>query len=301
MLSQEDFHPVTLADRDFFVRHYAVYPQTHSDNTFTNMVCWNHYAHYQYAFVRENLLIASTIDGVTRFRPPIGPRDPEVLRSLMELAMNLSDDEPVVLIDPKTTEWMHEILPGLNLVPDRNHFEYVYRSADLADLPGKPYLNIRHQVNKFRRNCKYSVEPITPDNHEEVKRFLIQWCEWKGCENDPVLAHEKEATFFAIDNFEELSMSGLIIRVYDKIGAMSLFEQLNSDTALVHFEKGMPDCEGIYKEINAETAALLRDEFTYINRESDLGVAGLREAKMRYHPHHMVEVFSVKRSSSDIS
>jgi hypothetical protein len=82
---------------------------------------------------------------------------------------------------------------------------------------------------------------------------------------------------------------------------MSLFEQLNSDTALVHFEKGMPDCEGIYKEINAETAALLRDEFTYINRESDLGVAGLREAKMRYHPHHMVEVFSVKRSSSDIS
>jgi hypothetical protein len=294
MFSPEDFHPVTIADRDFFIRHYSRYPQTHSDNTFTNMVCWNHYAHYQYAFIHQNLLLASTIDGVTRFRPPIGPRDPEVFQSLMDLAMENSDDEPVVLIDPETAEWIRGIRPDLNLTEDRNHFEYVYKSADLADLPGKPYLNIRHQVNKFRRNCKYSVEPITFENHEEVKRFLIQWCEWKGCEGDPVLAHEKEATFFAIDHFEELHLSGMIIRVYDKVGAMSLFEPLNSDTALVHFEKGMPECEGIYKEINAETAALLRNEFTYVNRESDLGVAGLREAKMRYHPDHMVEVFSVK-------
>ena len=112
-----------------------------------------------------------------------------------------------------------------------------------------------------------------------------------------MLAHEKEATFFAIDHFGELGLSGLVIRVHNTIGAMALFEPLNSDTALVHFEKGMPDCDGIYKEINAETAAVLKNDFTYINRESDLGVAGLRESKMRYHPHHMVEVYSLKRDS----
>jgi hypothetical protein len=192
---------------------------------------------------------------------------------------------------------MREVCPGMNYVPDRNHFEYVYRSADLASLPGKDYLKIRHQVKKFRRNCTNAVEPITRENREEVKRFLIEWCEWKGCENDPVLAHEKDAVFFAIDHFLELDLSGLIIRVYGKIGAMSLFERLNSDTALVHFEKGLPDCEGIYKAINAETAAVLKAKYTYINRESDLGVAGLREAKLRYHPHHMVEVYSLKRDS----
>src|SRR5665647_3833532 len=53
MLSPDDFMPVTLADRDFFTRHYELYPQTHSDNTFTNMVCWNHYAHYTYAYVEK--------------------------------------------------------------------------------------------------------------------------------------------------------------------------------------------------------------------------------------------------------
>ena len=74
----------------------------HSDNTFTNMVCWNHYAHYQYAYVRKNLIIASTIDSTTRFRPPIGPRDPQLLKSLIRLASDVSDNEPIGLIDPET-------------------------------------------------------------------------------------------------------------------------------------------------------------------------------------------------------
>jgi len=297
MLTQDDFKPVTLADREFFSRHYEQYPQTHSDNTFTNMVCWNHYAHYTYAYVEKNIIIASTIGSVTRFRPPIGPRNPALLRSVIRLASDVSDNEPIVLIDPDTTRWMKEVCPGINLVPDRNHFEYVYRATDLADLPGKNYLTIRRQVNKFRRNCTSVVEPISKENWEEVKRFLIEWCEWKGCESDQVLAHEKEAVFYAIDHFNELPLTGLVIRVFSKVGAISLFEKLNDDTALVHFEKGLPDCEGIYKAINAETATRLAKKFTYINRESDLGVAGLKEAKMRYHPHHMAEVCSLKLDS----
>ena len=297
MLQQADFKPVTLADRAFFEEHYARYPQLHSDNTFTNMVCWNHFAHYTYAYVEENIIIASTIGSVTRFRPPIGPRNPALLRSLIQLASDVSDNEPIVLIDPETALWMREVCPGINLVPDRNHFEYVYRAADLAELPGKNYLTIRRQINKFRKNCTNVVEPISRENWEDVKRFLIEWCEWKGCEGDLVLAHEKEAVFFAIDHFDQLPLRGLVIRVFSKIGAISLYEPMTPDTALVHFEKGLPDCEGIYKAINNEAAVRLAKNFTYINRESDLGVAGLREAKMRYHPHHMVEVFSMKRDS----
>ena len=297
MLKATDFRPVTLADRDFFVRHYQRFPQSHSDNTFTNMVCWNHYAHYTYAYLEGNIIIASTIGSVTRFRPPIGPRNPALLRSLIRLASDVSDNEPIVLIDPDAARWMQEICPAINLVPDRNHFEYVYRAADLAELPGKNYLTIRRQISKFHRNCTNVVEPISRENWAEVKRFLIEWCEWKGCEDDQVLAHEKDAVFFAIDHFNELPLSGLAIQVFSKIGAISLYEKLNADTALVHFEKGLPDCEGIYKAINNEAATRLARKYTYINRESDLGVAGLREAKMRYHPDHMVEVFSLKLDS----
>ena len=300
MLSQEDFRPVTLADRAFFERHYARYPQSHSDNTFTNMVCWNHIAQYRYAYVNGSVILASTLFGVTRFRPPIGPRDPDLMRDVIRFAMEFADDTPMVLIDPETARWMKELDSSLTLVPDRNHSEYVYLASDLAELPGKHYLKIRNQINKFRKNCSHTIEPVTGENREEVMQFLVKWCEWKGCENDLVLAHEKDAVFYAIEHFTELPLRGLMIRVDSQVAAISLFERLNEDTALVHFEKGLPDCEGIYKAVNQATAALLVHEVKYINRESDLGVAGLREAKLRYHPHHMVDVWSLK-SKEDAS
>ncbi len=138
------------------------------------------------------------------------------------------------------------------------------------------------------------MEPISAGNSGEVKEFLVKWCQWKQCEGDEVLENEKDAVLFAVDHFAELGLSGLLIRVDGKIGAMSIFERLNADTALVHFEKGIEDYEGIYKAINAETAAVLAKDFEFINRESDMGVAGLREAKTRYHPHHMVEVNTLR-------
>ena len=297
-LSFDDFRPVTLEDRGFFAEIYARYPQVHSDNTFTNMVCWNHYANYRYAFVDGSVILSSTIGNQTRFRLPIGPRNPVLTRALLDLAFEAGDDKPVNLIDPDSATWLKKICPDLTIVPDRRYFEYIYLASDLANLQGGQYLSIRRQLNRFRKNCAYSVEPVSPGNQAEIKEFLIKWCEWKGCEGgDPVLAHEKEAVFFAVDNLVSLGLRGLVIRVDRKIGALSLFEGLNADTALVHFEKGLPDCEGIYKAVNAEAAAMLAKEYIYINRESDLGVSGLREAKLRYHPHHMVEVYLVQRES----
>jgi uncharacterized protein len=296
MLSHEDFKPVTLADRTFFERHYSLYPQTHSDNTFTSMVCWNHFMHYRYAYVNGNVILACTAAGVTRLHPPIGPRDPALMQAVIRLAMDMgNDDKPLIIIDPDTAQWMKKMNPDLLLVPDLNHFEYVYRALDLVELSGKKYLKIRSQINKFRKNYQYTVEPITPGNLEEVMEFLVKWCESKKCKDNFILAHEVEAVFYAIEHFTELPLRGLLIRADSQVGAISLFERLNTNTALIHFEKGLPEYEGIYKVINAETAVLLASEVEYINRESDLGISGLRKAKLRYHPHHMVEVYSLKR------
>ncbi|AKB32910.1 hypothetical protein MSSIH_2220 [Methanosarcina siciliae HI350] len=295
MLSLEDFKPVTLADRTFFERYYALYPQTHSSNTFTNMVCWNHFTPYRYAYVNGNVIISCTTEGVTRFHQPIGPRDPELMRELIRLALDVSDETPIELIDPGTAQWMQELDPGLVLVPDRDNFEYVYRASDLAELPGKKYQKIRSHLNRFRKNCLNMVEPVTSENLEEIIKFLNKWSEWKGCRKNLVLASEIGAARYAVEHFTELPLQGLLIRIDSEIGAISLYECLNTDTAIIHFEKGLPDCEGIYKAINEETAAVLAGEVEYINRESDLGVGGLREAKLRYHPHHMVEVYSLNR------
>jgi len=295
MLASSDFKPVSPGDREFFFKHYQSYPQVHSDNTFTNMVCWNDYAHYRYAFVEGCVILSSTIDEMTRFRPPIGPRNPELLAEMLSLACKGEEEYPVVILDPDTRKWIGEQYPGLPVHPERRYFDYVYLAKDLSELPGKKYLTIRHQLNKFQKTCMPQVELIDDGNIGEIQDFVRLWCDWKDCDSDLVLASEKKALCFALDHYQELRLSGIAIRANGKIGAISLFEGLNLDTALIHFEKGLPDCKGIYRSINAEAARILARDYTYINRESDMGVEGIREAKMRYHPHHMEEVHLLKR------
>jgi uncharacterized protein len=295
MLKAADFQPVSLMDRDLFSEHYRSFPQVHSDNMFTNMVCWNDYAHYRRALVRGCIILSSTIAGMTRFRPPIGPRDPQLLADVLSLAAQSDEEHPFVVLDPETKDWISSLYPDLPFQPERRYFDYVYLARDLSDLPGKKYLTIRHQLNKFQKSCNPAVEAIGKQNIDDVRAFLDLWCDWKDCDSDPLLSSEKEAICFALDHFWELRLSGIAIRADGKIGAISLFEGQNKDTALVHFEKGLPDCKGIYRAVNAESARILAKDYTYINRESDMGVEGIREAKMRYHPHHMVEVHLLKR------
>jgi len=200
-----------------------------------------------------------------------------------------------VILDPDSKDWIARLYPDLDFEADRRYYDYVYLALDLAELTGKRYLTIRHQLNKFQKTCQPVVEAIGEQNMDEIRDFLDLWCDWKDCDSDPVLSSEKEAMRRSLDFYQELGLSGIAIRAEGKIGAISLFEGLNQDTALVHFEKGLPDCKGIYRAVNVEAARMLARDYAYINRESDMGVPGIREAKMRYHPHHMVQVHLLKR------
>ena len=296
MLEFSEFKPVSLDDRDLFLRQYRQYPQVHSDNTFANMVCWNHYANYCFADVDGAIVLSSTIDGVTSFRPPIGPKNPALLDDVIDLALREGGAAPLLVLDPVNEAWIREVYPNLTLYPDRDYFDYIYRTEDLADFAGKGYATVRRQVNHFRREYAYSVEAITRENIDEVWEFLVIWCEWRDCDSVPILAYEKEAILFAINNFFAIGLRGWIIRVGETIGAISVVDEVNADMAVVHFEKALPETyRDIYKVIMTETAAGLRRRYPFINRECDMGVPGLRESKTRCHPACMVEVHYATR------
>lgn len=296
MLRFADFKPVSLEDREVFQEHYQHHPQMHSDNTFANMVCWNHYADYRFCKAGGSIILSSTIDGVTAFRYPIGPEDPDLLDDVIDLSLREGGETPLQVLDPAGEAFIRKCYPDLPLHPDRNFFDYVYRTDDLADLPGKGYATIRHQVNRFARDYNYTIEEITRDNLDDVWEFLIIWCEWRDCDSMPILAYEREAILFAVNNFFEIGLEGWAIRIGDAIGAISILGPVNRDMAVVHFEKALPETyRDIYKVIMSETARELRDRYRYINRECDMGAPGLRESKTRYHPACMVEVHYTTR------
>ncbi len=295
MLSLEDFKPLTLDDKPLFDKHYADYPPVHSDNLFSTMISWNGYGHYQYAVIDHHIVISTKIKNRVRFRPPIGEFNQEIHRQVLHLAKKEGWKYPLGVIDRITRGYLEKHFPTLKFIPRRGYFDYVYLAANLAELPGGPYAKIRNRLNKFKKEYRYTTEDISQKNMEEIQDFLHKWCLWKDCASDLFLENEKEAIMYSMAHLFDLGLRGIALRIQGGIEAIAVYEQMTPDTIVVHYEKGSPDFDGIYKAINQETAERVQGQCTYINRESDMNLPGLRQAKMSYRPHHMVEVFTVDK------
>jgi hypothetical protein len=297
MLSVDDFKLITLDDKPLFDKHYKKYPPVHSDNVFTTLISWMKYSKYKYAIVKDNIIIMSNVNKKIQFRPPSGEKRKDLFDDVLNLAKKQDSKYPLGVIDTETKEWLSNIYPKLEFIPKREYFDYVYRSTDLANLDGSSYRKIRNRLNKFKRNFSYKVEKINEENMSEIQEFLKRWCLWKDCESDPLLENEKKAILFSMNHYFDLGLSGIAVRIDDKIEAIAVYEKMNPDTAVVHYEKGSPDFDGIYKVVNMETAKILKKDYKYINRESDMDFPGLRQAKMSYKPHHMIEIFNINKKS----
>lgn len=175
--------------------------------------------------------------------------------------------------------------------PERDHFDYVYRTEDLAELKGRKYHGKRNHLSRFRRAYpSYTFEMIDADNIEDCFSVAKQWCKENGCGEE--LRMEKCAIAKALQEFDVLDLEGGLIRIDEKPVAFTIGEALNPETIDLHFEKALEGYEGLYAAINQEFASRLLGKYAYINREEDLGMEGLRKAKLSYYPAVLLEKYA---------
>ncbi|HHB76732.1 MAG TPA: DUF2156 domain-containing protein, partial [Desulfobulbus sp.] len=177
--------------------------------------------------------------------------------------------------------------------PDRDNADYVYLVEDLARLSGRHYAKKRNQIKKCLKVHSCAYEPITAGLVPQCIALQQRWCASRSCDTDPGLCAEYTAILTMFEHFTALDLIGGAIRVNGEIQAFAIGERLNSDTAVCHFEKAMPGVQGLGQLINQWFALYGLDGFTFVNREQDLGVPGLRQAKKSYHPHHLVEKYTL--------
>ena len=293
MISRADFVPVTENNRHILEHYFAQYPQYHSESSIVTILTWNNYAPCSFTEYKNHLIIECTMDGERGIHAAIGKPDAELLEELLIFARE--ENCALEIYDEENLQILKNTHPEIPVTENRGYFEYCYSTEELANLKGKKYLNIRGQINTFNSRWKYSVEKITDKNIHEVTKLIEEWSIEKHCETDEIMKEEINAVKYALENYKNLPIDGIAIRIEEDkhLAGIAVWEIQNSESALIHFEKGLAQYPGIYKIINKETARKLLGKVRWINRESDMEVAGLREAKLRYHPEFFIKAYYI--------
>jgi hypothetical protein len=260
-----------------------------SELSFTNLFVWNASEPVQTSEVNETVLIQRRRlrDGKTFLLPPLGKRALlEVMRSLRALSLE-GELPPFYGFAPQQVQLLENEFEKVE--PDRDDWDYVYLTRDLADLPGDKYHPKRNFISRClsKYECRYAN--IGPNEIEDCLQLQTRWCNLRNCSEVQGLEAENTAIKTAFENYERLGIFGGAVYVDDKLEAFTLSEPLNDDTAVIHFEKANPEIEGLYQLVNQWFCQKALGKFKYVNREQDLGIPGLRKAKESYYPHHMVK------------
>lgn len=291
-LVMNDFKPVTIHDRELITSYISISEEQDCDFSFANLCSWHFITESSYAILHDQLVIRFTSPkGTHEYFMPFGSGSLiAVVEELNQQAK--AEGEPLCLrgVLPDMRDRLEQIYPTLfDYSTDRDSYDYIYLRQDLAELKGKNYQPKRNHVNKFRKAYEFNYEPLSSQFIPECLQFEAEWCMKHGYIENENIRNERRALTFALHHFTELGLTGAVIHINGKIVAFTFGAPVNHNTFGVHYEKADISIDGVYSAINQQFAVHLPDEYIYLNREEDLGIPGLRQAKLSYHPVKLLE------------
>ncbi len=213
-------------------------------------------------------------------------------------------DEPRAQI---LREYFASAEPVLHFENNRGDSDYVYSAEALATLAGNQYRKKRNHISRFTRTYgQFELRHITPENVDVALDIEKQWlksvagetaceptCECEEAARAECSEDEKSrmaeycAIVEALENFDALGMRGAVLYVEGKPVGMTMASEIAPGAWDIHFEKVVGEYadNGGYAVINKMFAErLVAAGAKFINREEDIGLEGLRKAKLSYYP-----------------
>ena len=288
------FKDLSLEEKPFLDMAFTQSPPVISEFTFTNLFIWRHAYHLKISCFQNFICLLSDNGGKSFFFPPIGEGDMiKCYRMLFQFLEERGVSKKITRVPEivwAQIDWKSE---GFVAELDRDQSDYIYLTQDLIQLQGRKYHRKRNHIKQFKDKYSYQYIPLTSDWIPECLQLETGWCDLRHCEDTPGLANESIAIKEAFTHFETLGVKGGAILIDGKLEAFTLGESLNRDTVVIHIEKANPTYEGLYPMINQAFLEHQWSDYTYVNREQDLGEEGLRKAKESYFPHHMAHKYIV--------
>ena len=284
-----DFKPLRLEQKEEYdqILQHKTRGCAHS---FVNLYLWGR----QKAVIHEgNVAVFSQFEGRSMYLFPAGEQVKPTIDALMADARERGIPFRLTGMVAEDCELLQDLYPDqFRYHTDRDHFDYVYAVEDLAELKGRKYQRKRNHLNRFWQDhpdCKALV--LAPDMLARVTELVAAWYE-NRLKADPTADFhmEKVAMKRALEHFEELGMEGMVLEENGQLLAMTMGNRIFPDTFDVNFEKAIDPAA--YPAINNSFAKFImenRPQIRYLNREDDMGLEGLRKAKLSYCPDQLLE------------
>jgi N-acetylglutamate synthase-like GNAT family acetyltransferase len=175
----------------------------------------------------------------------------------------------------------------LQIQEDRDNFDYLYRVSDFAGYPGAKFASKRNRLKKFLKNHSAGEVIVYKP---ELKDVFLDFARHRFTAMGVDVISEEVLRL----GLEQNLYQGFMVKVGRVEVGLLLYSELNPRTAIVHFELMDESYDGAAQFMNNYLGNLLAGKYTFINREQDLGLTGLRRSKLSYNPYRLVKKYSVK-------
>jgi hypothetical protein len=282
-----DFKPVGLEDQDVFKEYLEREPSDVCELAFANIFIWKDSERPRWTILNGSLCVLVEPDFEDPYvLPPLGgERRPETIAACLRHAPRLSR---------VPGSFVERFGAGFKVEEDPGNFDYIYSRQELAELKGKKFDGKRNRIRKFESTFAHQFEYhlLTRADVPGCFRLLEDWFEEKR-NGDPYMRAERTAIIQALASFERLDLRGGVVKVGGRVEAFTMGGRLTPDMAVIPIEIANPGLVGLAQWINREFVSREGGGFTFINREQDMDVEGLRKAKLSYQPVRLVKKYNL--------
>jgi hypothetical protein len=302
------FHPLTLFDREAMQAVTLPSGRRNCNYTFANLVGWQFWYYTEVCVLENAVVLRYTFDGQRAYMVCTSE---DLSLELIEALFDDSNGDLTLigLEDSQVAQWsmvksQRSMVNGqwsISVEPARDQYDYIYRRTDLETLHGRHLDAKRNHINRFRaEHPDFEYRPLMPESFDECRRLTEIWqarTKFKG--NSEAIDVEKQVMETIFSNWDALGMIGGSIFVDGRMVAFTYGSAVTTDTLDVCVEKADRHVEGAFAIINQQFAEHLPEQYIYLNREEDMGIPGLRQAKLSYHPEILLTYNVVHITKND--
>lgn len=287
-----DFKPIRLEDKELIMSYLVTCENKDCNLSFVNLFTWQFLTNSHFAVIDDCLVIRFVLDKENVvYTMPVGRGN---VKNVIVLLKQQAQIEGLRLrvhgVFPELKMWFDREFPGcFTYQLDRDYFDYIYLREELAELKGKNFQAKRNHVNKFKRTYNYEYTPLTEELVPACLELEKKWCKEHDCDENSSLKNERNALSIALRNLKTLDILGGVLWSDGEIVGFTYGAPVNHNTFAVHIEKADSHVDGAYSVLNQGFVKCIPEQYVYLNREEDLGIPGLRKAKLSYHPVILLE------------